>query len=94
MYPTGVYDHPVTILECNSGVDWCTTHNGDKVFLQTETGAVGELSKSEHRRAVMKFVEQVERFYGCPGNKKVTADERDAYDLFWDEWHRRKAEAA
>jgi len=86
-------DDPASVLVpgCRGGVDWRTTHQGGTVELETRSGSKAVMSFD--RGTVLRFVREVEGFYGSPDNKISDGDEyfRKAFERFWLEWDALKA---
>lgn len=82
----------VTISGCDKGIDWTVRHRGGDVLLILESGAEITVPLEEYRREVYQFADKIERFYQQCSPKKVPGDEfeRQGYEAFWNEWHRRR----
>ncbi len=86
----------VTILGCDSGLDWSVVHEGDGVKLILPSGEETWISFGDYRAEVIRFADMVEAFYRSCQPKRLPEDTfaRNGYIAFWKEWHRRYAEAA
>lgn len=85
----------VMISGCPNGTDWSTIHEGNSVRLILHTGQEEVVDLSAYREEVLRFAEKVEAFYNSCAPKELPANEydRNGYIAFWNEWHRRYAEA-
>lgn len=82
----------VTIIGCDSGINWTVKHEGNYVVLQLEDGTETTVPSEEYRREVYRFADKIERFCKSCSPKKPSEDpfEQEAYTAFWNEWHRRR----
>ncbi len=82
----------VTILGCNTGLDWATTRTADAVCLTFADGTAYTVDPAAYRDAVLAFADRVEAFYAASTPKILPDDQfaRDGYAAFWNEWHRRR----
>lgn len=93
IYPNKEKDNFVDIIGCPNGIDWKISHRDNIVKLETEKGTKVELPFMEYTRIVLKFVNEVEAFYGNPNEKIIYGDdlEKEGFNQFWGEWEERKA---
>lgn len=79
-----------TIISCPEGVDVSVVTDGDTVTLRRGELNV-ETTRAQWRDAVLGFVRQVEAFYESSPIRQTIDDpfERDGWQMFWQEWHRR-----
>ncbi len=86
----------VTISGCDSGLDWSVVHENGGVKLVLPTGEEQWVPMNEYRAEVLRFADRVEAYYKQCKPKNLPEDEftRNGYLAFWNEWHRRYAEAA
>lgn len=82
----------VTIIGCNSGIDWTVRHSDKDVILLLESGAEITIPLDEYRKEVYKFADKMEAYYKRCSPKNVPSDEftHNGYLAFWNEWHRRR----
>ena len=82
----------VSIVGCDSGVDWSVLHEGDQVRLVLEDGTQEVVALEDYRDEVFRFADKVEAFYRACTPKKLPEDEfdRNGYLAFWNEWRRRR----
>ena len=82
----------VTIVGCNSGIDWSVIHDGDGVILELEDGTRERIPIDSYRKEVFAFADCVEAFYINCTPKILPEDKYDraGYTAFWNEWHRRR----
>lgn len=81
----------VTISGCNQGIDWTVLHEGDSVKIILEDGSETIVTLEEYRAEIFAFADEIEGYYNtCTPKKPEDEWERDAYNLFWEEWHRRR----
>lgn len=92
MYPNKDKENFVDILGCPNGVDWKISHQDNMVRLETEKGMKVILLFQEYKKEVLKFINEVEEFYGNPNNKIITEDgfDKEGFKQFWVEWNKRK----
>ena len=86
----------VTILGCDSGLDWSVVHDGGGVRLILPSGEETWVPFGDYKAEVIRFADAVEAFYRSCRPKHLPEDTfaRNGYIAFWNEWHRRYAEAA
>lgn len=84
----------VTICGCPNGVDWTVLHEGDDVKMILEDGKEVAIPLEKYKEQVFAFADKIEAYYDAGTAKELPKDEweRDAYLLFWEEWHRRRFE--
>lgn len=82
----------VTILGCDTGLDWATTHTPDAVCLTLADGTAFALDPDAYRAAVLAFADAVAAVYAASTPKILPDDPfvRDGYTAFWREWKRRR----
>ena len=82
----------VQVLGCANGKDWTVVHSNDKIEIITESGTRIELEKSEYRRSIFKFSDEIQLFYKKSSPKVLPDDEfdRNGYLAFWNEWSRHR----
>ena len=85
----------VFISGCPNGEDWTIRHIDGAVELILEDGYTVTIPIADYHREVLAFVRKIEDFYNSAAPRQLPGEswERDAYLLFWEEWHRRKAAA-
>ena len=82
----------VTIVGCNSGIDWSVIHDGDTVILELEDGTKECIFIEDYKNKVFEFADKIEAFYKSCTPKIMPKDkyERNGYIAFWNEWHKRR----
>ena len=82
----------VTILGCDTGIDWSTIHEGTKIKMIFPSGKEEILEFGEYKQEVLLFADKIENFYQQCSAKILPENDidRDGYVTFWNEWHRRK----
>lgn len=82
----------VLLLGCPSGIDPEVRHIEGRIALTFQDGLSIQINKEEYAAAVFEFVDHVEEFYAACSPKILSDDDFDkrGYELFWEEWHRRK----
>ena len=85
----------VTISGCNDGLDWSVVHENGGVKLVLPSGEEEWVPLQEYQKEVIRFADRVEAYYKSCQPKHIPDDEfaRNGYLAFWNEWHRRYAEA-
>ncbi len=85
----------VTIIGCDTGLDWTIRHDGRTVLLTAPDGTEAAVSYSDYLYKVCRFADKVERYYDQCSPKVIRDDEfdRNGYTTFWNEWYRRYNEA-
>ena len=85
----------VTILGCDTGLDWTIRHDGRTVLLTAPDGTEESVPYSDYLYKVCRFADKVERYYDQCSPKVIRDDEfdRNGYTAFWNEWYRRYNEA-
>ncbi len=93
----------VTILGCDTGLDWTIRHDGRTVLLTAPDGCPEKnflgteaaVPYSDYLYKVCRFADKVERYYDQCSPKVIRDDEfdRNGYTAFWNEWYRRYNEA-
>ena len=83
----------VAIIGCDNGIDWTVRHENGGIRLITATGRQALIDKVLYRKEVLRFADAVEAFYQSCKPKILPEDEigREGYQVFWNEWHRRRA---
>lgn len=90
MFPDGMGNN-VRILGCPDGIDWTVKHIGDDIILITDDGTEERISLEEYKKEVFRFADIIEDFYNKCSPKNISDDyDRKMYNLFWNEWHRRR----
>ena len=81
----------VTILGCDTGLDWSVQHRDGKILLTLPSGQQETVSREAYRQEVLRFANQVEAYYRACTPKTLPQDPlaRKGYQTFWKEWHRR-----
>ena len=76
-------------------MDWKVTHHDNLVTLESEVGTKATMPLNDYKEVVLKFVDEIEVFYGDPEDKAVSEDEFEhkGYKLFWAEWRALKKAA-
>lgn len=82
----------VSILGCDTGLDWSTVHEENCVRLIFKDGTEATIPMDQYREEVFKFADKVEAYYASCLPKKVPTNEfdRNGYLAFWNEWKRRR----
>ncbi len=82
----------VMLLGCPSGIDPEVRHIEGKIALTFADGRILRISKEEYAAAILGFIHEVENFYAACSPKILPNDDFDrrGYEIFWEEWHRRK----
>lgn len=83
------YGPQVLIMGCANGLDWTITHTaGQRVTHRTAAGQEATIDGKAYRQMVLAFADQVEQFYASSQPKILPedADDRLAYQAFWQEW--------
>lgn len=85
----------VTISGCDDGLDWSVIHGNGGVKLLLPSGEEQWVSPDDYRAEVIRFADKIESYYKSCSPKNLPNDEftRNGYTAFWNEWHRRYAEA-
>jgi hypothetical protein len=85
--------HIETEYPMGGGTSWQVRHEDDKVILTTETANEISIDFNIYKTEVLRFVDQVERFYNESSSKKQPSIEYDkvAYEKLWAEWNARRA---
>ena len=86
----------VSIIGCDTGTDWSVIHEDGRVKLVTESGVTEYVDLADYQAEVFRFADKVEAYYNACKPKEIPEDEfdRNGYTAFWNEWHRRRGEAA
>ena len=86
----------VSIIGCDTGTDWSVIHEDGRVKLVTESGVTEYVDFADYQAEVFRFADKVEAYYNACKPKEIPEDEfdRNGYTAFWNEWHRRRGEAA
>lgn len=86
----------VSIIGCDTGTDWSVIHEDGRVKLVTESGVTEYVDLADYQAEVFRFADKVEAYYNACKPKEIPEDEfdRNGYTAFWNEWHRRREEAA
>lgn len=84
----------VTILGCDTGLDWSVQHRGGEILLTLPSGQQETVNREAYRQEVLRFARQVEAYYQSCTPKVLPEDPfaRKGYQTFWKEWHRRFSE--
>lgn len=87
--PDGLY-----LPNCDIGINWSITHDGNQIVHEFQDGTKVALALSEWRSAVCKFADEVMAFMHTAW-PKIIDDEQDrqGFELFLSLWKRRRAEA-
>lgn len=85
----------VYISGCDYGIDWTVRHEEGGIRLITATGRQVVIDPTLYRSDVLKFADAVEAFYKSSSPKFLPENgiDREGYQAFWNEWHRRRKEA-
>ena len=85
----------VTIIGCDTGLDWTIRHDGRTVLLTAPDGTEEAVPYSDYLYKVCRFADKVEQYYEKCSPKVIRDDEfdRNGYTAFWNEWYRRYNEA-
>lgn len=80
----------VTIIGCDTGLDWSILHREDKILLVLPDGVEEWVNPPDYRAEVYRFADQIEAYYAACKPKVLPDDafERNGYIAFWNEWHR------
>jgi hypothetical protein len=83
----------VTITGCNIGLDWTVQRRASVIQLGFEGGRTVTIPFQDWQSAVVAFSDTVQTFYDRSNPKRLPADrhEREGFDLFLNEWRRRRA---
>ena len=86
----------VTIIGCDTGLDWMIRHDGKTVLLTAPDRTAVEVPYGDYLYKVCRFADKVERYYEQCAPKVIGDDEfeQNGYVAFWNEWHRRYNEAS
>ncbi len=86
----------VTISGCDNGMDWSAVHENGGVRLILPNGEGEWVPYGEYKAEVLRFADKVEGYYAACRPKVIPTDEfdRNGYEAFWNEWHRRYDAAA
>lgn len=83
----------VDIYGCPNGIDWMVLHDGNNIRLITESGKETIVDFKEYQKEVFQFADEIEDFYkNCSPKNLSNEYDRDCYQAFWTEWHRRRGE--
>ncbi len=82
----------ISILGCNKGLDWNIEHIDNNVKLSTEKGTTIKISFLQYKSIILKFIREIEEFYGNPNEKQVPNEKFDIemFEEFWREWNELK----
>ena len=82
----------VEIIGCDHGTDWSVIHQDGKIRLILPDGAEETVEMEEYRQQVYRFADTIEAFYRQCTPKELPQDsfDRNGYQTFWKEWHRRR----
>lgn len=85
----------VTIIGCDTGLDWTIRHDGRTVLLTALDGTEEAVPYSDYLYKVCRFADKVEQYYDQCSPKVIRDDEfdRNGSTAFWNEWYRRYNEA-
>ena len=85
----------VSIIGCDNGIDWSVIHEGGSVKLILEDGSEEIVPIGSYAAEVCRFADKIEAYYSACTPKAMPKDEfdRNGYIAFWNEWHRRRAQA-
>ena len=84
----------VTILGCNSWVDWNIKHEDGNVKFTSKQWTIGVIDFEQYKKMVLEFTDAIEAFYGDPKEKDVPNNEFDKnwFQQFRAEWNELKKE--
>jgi hypothetical protein len=82
----------IDVLGCPFGIDWAIIHIGSDVKLITASGKETIISLKTYKDVAYKVADEVEKFYAEAGPRILPYEEyeRNAFIIFWKEWHRRR----
>ncbi len=82
----------ITIIGCDNGINWAVRHEKEGIRLITATGREVLIENTLYYKEVLRFADAVEAFYKSCSPKVLPENEmeREGYQTFWKEWHRRK----
>ena len=82
----------VSIIGCDNGIDWTVRHEDGGIRLITATGRQVVIDPTLYCSDVLEFSDAVEEFYESSSPKILPENEidREGYQAFWNEWHRRR----
>lgn len=82
----------VTIVGCDNGTDWSVFHVNGEVRLVLPSGQEEWVPFPDYQEEVFRFADKVEAYYRSCSPKNLPEDEfdRNGYQAFWTEWHRRR----
>lgn len=86
----------VHIQGCFTGVNYWVEHQGDNLYIATENECQIEIEFKEYKTQILNFADEIEQFYKQSKPKILPEDDYDrkGYQMFWQEWNRRKAKWA
>lgn len=84
----------VTILGCDTGLDWATVHENGGVRITLPSGASEWVDLPAYRAQVFAFADKVEGYYRTCRPKRLPENEfdRNGYIAFWNEWRWRRGQ--
>ena len=84
----------VTIIGCDSGVDWSVFHEEQHVRLVLEDGTQELVPLEHYCKEVFRFADPIQAYYRACSPKALPEDafKRNGYLAFWNEWRRRRAD--
>ena len=65
----------VTIIGCDTGLDWSIRHDGRTVLLTAPDGTLADVPYGDYLYKVCRFADQVERYYDRCAQKVISDDE-------------------
>ena len=85
----------VTIIGCDTGLDWTIRHDCRTVLLTAPDGTEAAVPYADYLYKVCRFADKVKQYYDQCSPKVIRDDEfdRNGYTAFWNEWYRRYNEA-
>lgn len=87
--PDGLY-----LPNCDIGINWSITHEGDRIVHEFKDGRKVTLALSEWKFAVCKFADEVMDFMHTAWPKILDdALDRQGFELFLSLWQKRRTEA-
>jgi hypothetical protein len=94
MWPIATEPDGLYLPNCDIGINWSITHEGNRIFHEFPDGTHVIAGISEWKSAVCKFADEVMDFMHTAW-PKVIDDEQDkhGFELFLSLWKKRRAEA-
>lgn len=95
MLPAGSADDGLYIPNCGNGIDWSVTHFDNVLEHTLPHGVSVRTDLRDWAIAVIEFADEIETFLKTAWPKRIhDEDDQKGFDLFMDNWKKRRADAA